>query len=159
MGAKGDALAKQFEAKAQEVTGAIEKLSDADWKKMTAAEKWSVGVVAHHIASAHESIAGLVKTVADGKPGPNIPMDTIHAMNAKHAQDFAGCTKAETLALHKRGAAAAAATVRGIPDEGFARSGNILVGMPPMTAEQLVTGLLCGHPNDHLASIKATVGH
>lgn len=159
MGAKGDALAKQFEAKAQEVTGVIEKLSDADWKKTTSAEKWSVGVVAHHIASSHETIAGLVKTIADGKPGPNIPMDTIHAMNAKHAQDFAACTKADTLALHKRGAAAAAAVVRGIPDEGFARGGNILVGMPPMTAEQLVTGLLCSHPNDHLASIRATVGH
>jgi len=159
MGAKGDALAKQFESKAHEIRGVIETLNDVDWKRVTSAEKWSVGVVAHHIATSHEMIAGLVKTIADGKPGPNIPMDTIHAMNAKHAQDFAGCTKADTLDLHRKGAAAAAAIVRGIPDEGFARSGNVLVGMPPMTAEQLATGLLCGHPNDHLASIKATVGH
>jgi hypothetical protein len=35
MGAKGEALAKQFEAKAQEATAAMEKLSDADWKKVT----------------------------------------------------------------------------------------------------------------------------
>ena len=32
MGARGETLAKQFEAKAQEVTAAIERLSDAEWK-------------------------------------------------------------------------------------------------------------------------------
>jgi hypothetical protein len=46
MGAKGEALAKQFEAKAQEAATVLEKLSDVDWKKVTEAEKWSVGVTA-----------------------------------------------------------------------------------------------------------------
>lgn len=36
MGAKGEGYAKQFEAKAQEVTAALERLTDADWKKVTA---------------------------------------------------------------------------------------------------------------------------
>ena len=39
MGAKGEAFAKQFEAKVQEATALLEKLSDADWKKTTAGEK------------------------------------------------------------------------------------------------------------------------
>jgi hypothetical protein len=42
MGAKGEAFAKQFEAKVEEATALLEKLSDADWKKTTAAEKWTV---------------------------------------------------------------------------------------------------------------------
>jgi hypothetical protein len=158
MGAKAEALAKKFEAKAQEATGVFEKLSDADWKKVTSAEKWSVGVTAHHIAGAHETIAGLIKTIADGKPGPNIPMDALHQMNAKHAQDFASCTKAETLELHRKGAAAAAALVRGLGDEQLARSGNVLQGAPAMSAEQLAGGLLCGHVDEHLGSIRATCG-
>jgi hypothetical protein len=35
MGAKSEALARQFEAKAQEAAVVLEKLTDADWKKVT----------------------------------------------------------------------------------------------------------------------------
>ncbi len=69
----------------------------ADWNKVTAAEKWSVGVVAHHIASSHEGLSGAVKMLADGKP--------------------------------------------------------------PMSAGQLAGGRLCGHMDEHLRSIRVTVGH
>ena len=158
MASQAEDLAKQFEAKANEATGVLERLSDADWKKVTTAEKWSVGVTAHHIAASHELIAGIIKTIADGQPGPNISMDVIHGMNAKHAQDSANCTKAETLALHKQGAAAAAATVRGLSDAQLDRTGAVLAGMPPMSAAQLAGGLLVGHIDEHLGSIRATVG-
>ena len=66
MGARAESLAKQFETKAAEMTGVIKDLSDADWKKTTAAEKWSVGVTAHHVAGGHEGILGIVKTLAAG---------------------------------------------------------------------------------------------
>jgi hypothetical protein len=158
MGAKGESFAKQFETKAAEATAVFERLSDADWKKVTAAEKWSVGVTVHHIAASHGLLTGLIKTVADGKPGPNIAMDAIHAGNAKHAQEFANCTKAETLALHRQGVAAAAAALRGIADGDFDRSANVIAGAPAMTAGQLAGGMLCKHIDDHLGSIKATVG-
>jgi len=158
MGAKGEMLAKQYEAKAQEAAGVIERLSDADWKKVTSAEKWSVGVVAHHIAVSHEVIGGLIKTLADGKPGPNIPMDALHAMNAKHAQEHANCTKADTLALHRKNVASTAALVRGLDDAAFGRSGTVIAGAPAMSTEQLAGGLLCKHVDEHLGSIRATVG-
>ena len=158
MASRAEDLAKQFEAKASEATTALERLSDADWKKVTTAEKWSVGVTAHHIAVSHELIAGIIKTIADGKPGPNLAMDAIHEMNAKHAQDSANCTKAETLAAHKQGAAAAAATVRALSDAQLDRTAAGLAGMPPMSAAQLAGGLLAGHIDEHLGSIRATVG-
>ena len=44
MGAEGEAFAKQFEAKVEEATALLEKLTDADWKKTTAAENWTVGL-------------------------------------------------------------------------------------------------------------------
>jgi hypothetical protein len=158
MGARGEELARKFEAKSAEATAVFDRLSEADWKKVTAAEKWSVGVTAHHIAASHETIAGLIKALADGKGGPNIPMDAIHGLNAKHAQDHAGCTRAETLALHRKNTAAAAALVRGLTDEQLDRSGNVIAGLPAMSAGQLAGGLLCGHVDEHLGSIKATVG-
>src|SRR5436190_10297913 len=116
MGARADILAKQFESKASELTGAIEKLSDADWKKVTAAEKWPVGVTAHHVAGAHEPIAGIVKSVSGGQSMPRFTMGMLDEMNAQHAREHANCTKEETLALHRKGVAAAATTVRGLAD-------------------------------------------
>ena len=158
MGAKGEALAKQFEAKVQEATAILETLSDADWKKTTSAEKWTVGVVAHHAAGAHEGISGIIKTVAAGQSTPNFTMDMLDAMNAKHAQEFAGATKAETVALHKKNAGAAAAVVRGLSDDDLARAGTVLTGVPPMSVEQIVTNILINHVDEHVRSIRATVG-
>jgi Mycothiol maleylpyruvate isomerase N-terminal domain len=158
MGARAEALAKKFEAKAQEAGAVIERLSDADWKKVTSAEKWSVGVVAHHLAGAHEPIAGIIKAVAGGQSMPNFTMEMLHEMNAKHAQEHAHCTKAETVALHAKGVAAAAAVVRGLSDAELDRSGTVLTGMPSMSAEQVASGILLGHIDEHLASIRAAVG-
>src|SRR3977135_651660 len=102
MGAKGEAFAKQFEAKGEEAPAFLEKLSDADWKKTTAAEKWTVGVTAHHIAGAYEPVTHIITTIASGQALPHFTTQMLAEMNAKHAVDFAGCTKAETMALHKR---------------------------------------------------------
>ena len=158
MGAKGEELAKKFEAKAQEATAVLEKLSDAEWQKVTEAEKWSVGVTAHHVAGAHQGICGMVKAVASGAPLGGMTMNDIHAMNAKHATEFAHVSKADTLALHKKNVAEAAAVLRGIPDADYAKSAKVLGDLPPMTAEQLAGGLMCSHIDEHLGSIKKTVG-
>ena len=158
MGAKSEALAKQFETKAQEATAVLEKLSDADWNKVTAAEKWSVGVTAHHVAQSHQGIAGIVKTVAAGQAVPNFTMDMLHELNAKHARDYANCTRAETIDLHRKGAVAAAAVVRELSDDQLANSGTVLAGAPPMTAEQVIVGILISHIDDHFGSIRKTIG-
>ena len=159
MGAKAESLARQFEQKAQEATKVFDGLSDADWKKLTSAEKWSVGVVAHHVAASHEGIGGIVKTISSGQAMPHFTMQMLDAMNAKHAQEHAGCTKAETLALHKKNAAAAASQVRGLDDTVLTKTGTVLAGMPAMSVEQIITGILISHVDEHLGSIRATVGH
>jgi hypothetical protein len=158
MGAKAEALAKQFEVKVQEATAVLEKLKDADWKKVTEAEKWSVGVTAHHVAGAHEPIAQIITTVAAGQSIPNFTMEMLHESNAKHAKEFANVGKAETIALHKKGAAAAAAVVRGLSDDQLGKSGTVLTGMPPASAEDVITNVLISHIDEHFGSIRKTVG-
>jgi hypothetical protein len=158
MGARAESLAKQFETKAAEMTAVIKGLSEADWKKTTEAEKWPVGVTAHHVAQGHEGILGIVKTLAAGQSIPNFTMDMLHEMNAKHAKEQAGCTKAETLALHEKNAAAAAATVRGLSDAALDQKGTVLTGTPAMTTQQVVEAILISHINDHMGSIRKTVG-
>ena len=158
MGAKSEALAKQYEAKVQEATGVLEGLSEADWKKTTAGEKWTVGVVAHHVAGGHEGIAGIIKTVAGGQSIPNFTLDALHEMDAKHAHEFASVGKTETIALHKKNAAAAASVVRGLSDADLDRSGTVLSGMPAMSVEQIVTNILINHVDEHVKNIRSAVG-
>jgi uncharacterized damage-inducible protein DinB len=158
MGARADMLAKRFEQANQTLTDAVAKLGDADWKKTTSAEKWPVAVVAHHVAVSHAGIAGLVKSIASGKHTPGLTMAMIDEGNAKHAKEFASCTKAETLELHKKNGAAAAAVVRGLSDAELEQSGSPLSGMPAMTTQQVVEGILINHVNEHLGSIRQTIG-
>lgn len=157
MAGKAEALAKQYEATVQEANGVFDRLSDADWKKTTS-EKWTVGVVAHHVAGGHEGISGIIKTVAGGQSMPNFTMDMLHDMNAKHAKEFANVSKAETIALHKKNAAAAAAVVRGLSDADLGKSATVLTGMPPMSVEQIIHGILLNHVEEHLKSIRAAIG-
>jgi Mycothiol maleylpyruvate isomerase N-terminal domain len=159
MGTKSEALAEQFEGKVQEAVAVIEKLSDADWKKVTEAEKWTVGVTAHHLASALEPVAGIVSTIVSGQSRGTFTRAMLDELNARHAQEHAKCTKAETIALLKRGAAAAAAVVRGLHDDQLAKSGTVFTDAPPMTAEQLIAGGLIGHIDAHFDSIRRTVGN
>jgi len=159
MGAKGEALAKQFEAKAREAMATLEQLSEADWKQVTAAEGWSVGVTAHHLAGALEAVSGMVKAVAAGQSLGNFRLDMLDEMNVRHAKDHADCTRTETIGLHRQGAAAAAAAIRGLGDEQLAKSATLGPGGPTMTAEQLITRGLLNHIDEHFGSIRKTVGH
>jgi uncharacterized damage-inducible protein DinB len=158
MGAKGEAFAKQFEAKVEEVIALLEKLSDADWKKTTAAEKWTVAVAAHHVARSYEPIAHIIKTIASDQARPTLTPQMLDEMNAQHAKEFAGCTKPETIALHRKGAAAAAAVVRGLSDAELAKTGTVFNGIPAMSAEEMVKRALLGHVDEHIGSIRKTIG-
>jgi hypothetical protein len=158
MGAKGEVFAKQFEAKAEEATALLEKLSETDWKKTTAAERWTVAVTAHHIASSYESATHIVKAITAGLALPHFNREMLDEMNAQHAEEFAGCTKAETIALHRKTGAAAAAAVRSLSDEELAKTDTVFAGMPPVSAEELVKHILLGHIDAHFGSIRATIG-
>ena len=157
MGAKGEAFAKQFEAKVEEATALLEKLNDADWKKTTGAEGWTVGVTAHHVARSYEPITNIVQTIAAGQTLPHFTPQMLDEMNAQHSKEFAGCTKAETVALLRKGGAAAAAAVRALSDAELAKTGTVFAGMPPMSAADMVKRALFGHLDEHLGSIRKTI--
>src|SRR5262245_543843 len=158
MAAKSEGLAKQYEAKVAEATALLENLNDADWKKATGAEKWTVAVAAHHIARSYEPVTRIIKTIAAGQALPHFTPQMLDEMNAQHAKEFAGCTKPETIALHTKGAAAAAAAVRDLSDGELAKTGSVFAGMPPMSAEDMVRGALLGHIDEHFGSIRKTIG-
>jgi len=158
MGTKGEQYAKQFEAKADGATALLEKLTDADWKKTTSAEKWTVAATAHHIAGSYEPITHIIETIAAGQPLPHFTPQMLDERNAQHARDFANCARPETIALFKKGTTAAVTLLRGLSDAELAKSGTVFAGLPPMTAEDMVKRALLDHLDEHFGSIRATIG-
>ena len=159
MGPKTAALATELEGKTRDAVATLEKLGDADWQKTTAAEKWPVGVTAHHLAVGLEAVAGIVNGIMSGAP----PRGTftramLDQMNAQHAKEHGGVTRTETLALLRKGATTASAVVRGLSDDQLAKSGTVFTDAPPMTAEQLIRLGLLSHVDEHMDSIRKTVG-
>ena len=105
-----------------------------------------------------EPVTHIIKTIATGQALPHFTLQMLDEMNAQHAREFAGCTKPETIALHKKGAAAAAAAVRGLSDTELAKTGTVFTGMAPMSAEEMVKRALLGHIDEHFGSIRTTIG-
>src|SRR5690349_10600284 len=106
MGARAEELARQFDAKARDALATLEKIDGADWKKVTAAEKWTVGVTAHHLAGALEAVAGIVSALVSGTLTRGVfTRATLDERNAQHAREYADCTRPETVALFQKGAA------------------------------------------------------
>lgn len=152
MSERARTLARQLEHANHELAATIEGLSDAQWHAKTPGDTRSVGVVAHHVATSHKMVAGLVEAIAHGQPVPPITMDMVHQGNAAHAAQYAHCTKAETLALLRQNGAAAVATVRGLGDAELDRSVTFPLGT--MSAAQVIERILIGHVHDHHGSIR-----
>jgi hypothetical protein len=51
-----------------------------------------------HLASTLDPIASMIKAMAAGQ-SVSFQLDELDEMNARQAQDYAGCTKAETIEL------------------------------------------------------------
>lgn len=149
-------LAQQLEQANQALIATVEGLSDAQWRAKTPDDGRTVGVVAHHVASSHKQVAGLVGAIAHGQPVPTITMDMVHQGNAAHAAQHANSTKAETLALLRQNGAAAVATVRGLGEAELGRTATFPMGA--MSVAQVVERVLIGHAQGHHGSIKKAIG-
>jgi hypothetical protein len=158
MATRSETLARQFEEKVRDAEALLQTLSEQDWKKVTAGEKWPVGVTAHHLASAFEPVAGIVTGIVAGQLPGGFTRAMLDDMNARHAREHAACTKPETIALLKKSAAAAAGVIRGLSDAQLATRATVLTDAPPMTAEQMIEGALIRHVDEHIGSIRRTVG-
>ena len=158
MGTKSEALARQFESKLHEALATVRALGDADWTKVTEAEKWSVGVTAHHFASILEPVSELIRALANGHSPERFTRATLDEMNAQHTRDHANCTKTDTIALLERGAVSTVEVLRGLSDDQLAKRGTALTDMPPISVEQLIVTVLLKHADQHFGSIRKTVG-
>lgn len=157
MGDKANALKNSFDALNNNVIAFVENCSAQDWKKVCPDEKWTVGVVAHHVAEGHYSLLAFLKMIVSGQKLPEISMDAIDAMNEKHAADHAGCTQEEVLGMLGKNGGKISGYVSGLSDDDVDRTtyfslagGNISVG-------QILENVLISGCSEHLEHMKAAV--
>jgi len=137
MQAAAQRMAGELAAANDEAIAFVESCTDDQWATMVSGENWPVGVVMHHIAVGHLQMLDWLGRARRGEEITKTASE-IDDDNARHAHDFAGVTRDETVEELRRHGAALARCIRGFSAEEFATS----VAFGPgdgmaVTAEQL----------------------
>jgi len=157
MSQKAKELLERFNAINNELISLVEKCPDEDWKKVVSGEEWTLGVVMRHVAGAHFGfLLDLAKNMVEGKPLPEMSMDQIDQMNAKHAQDYANCTKEEVLDMFRKNGASIAEFVNGLNDEDLEKTAHFSLAGSDINTKQMIKIIIHGG-TEHLNSIKTTI--
>jgi ubiquinone/menaquinone biosynthesis C-methylase UbiE len=150
-GHRSESLADRIEEAADDLAAFAEGLSDAEWSApmSSSGSGRSVGVIVHHVASVYPAEIDLARTIAGGADITDATWEAFAELNANHAQDQTGVTKAAALELLRRNSRNAAAAVRAFSDEELDLVVPSLIGLvetPTMIARQAIG--LGGSPSD-----------
>jgi uncharacterized damage-inducible protein DinB len=156
--ARARELAERFQAANEELVGFLERLPDPSWHLTCPGEGWTVGVTAHHVAAAYPAHMRIFQAIADGSPPPTLRWRDLDEINARHAAQFAGCGKQETLDLLSERAEVVAGSLRVLTDEQLGRRGSFIDRLPSLTVAEWIEMVLIGHVEMHLASIREAAG-
>ncbi len=152
MESRAQNLAARFAAVNQELIEFVACCSNADWKTPCVAEGWSAGVTVHHIATDYPAVLDVIAAIAGSSPAPEVTREVLDHRNARHAQQFAQCTRSETASLLQRNGAAVMKMIVRLSDEQLQRSGNVLGR--DLSVGTCIEDWLIGHIRRHLESIR-----
>jgi hypothetical protein len=101
----------------------------------------------------------VARAVASGKTIMDVPWEAVAEINAKHAQESGGVTKAAALDLLKRNSLQAATAIRGLTDEELDRAAPFSLSYgAPVTAQFVIEDHALRHSWHHLARIRKALG-
>jgi uncharacterized damage-inducible protein DinB len=101
----------------------------------------------------------LARAVAGGKSVSDVTWEAVAQLNAKHAHDNAGVSKAAALELLRQNSREAAAVVRDFTDEELDKAAPFSLSFgAPMTAQFVIEDHAMRHSWHHLARIRIALG-
>jgi DinB family protein len=155
---RASALAIRLEEGARALIAFATGLTEAQWYMRVPHDNRTVGVVVHHVASVYPLEIEVAQTVAAGKPVVGVTMDDIHAMNAKHAAEYAAVTKETAIDLLRTNSIAAANAIRAFSDAELTQAAPVsLYGDAPLTSQFVLEDHAVRHSYHHLAILRRTV--
>ena len=143
---RAQSLADRIEQGAVALAAFAEGLSEEEWRtpvSESGRNGRSVGVIVHHVASVYPIEIDLARTIASGNVVTDVTWKVVAELNAKHAHDQAGVTKAAALELLRRNS-------REAP---FSLSFGA-----PVTAQFVIEDHALRHSWHHLARIRTALG-
>lgn len=147
-------LADRFLEASEAFAAEVERLSPAQWRAFCPEEGRTAAALARHVAWGYEVEMEAFRAMAKGRPVPTWTEEALDRANAEAGRTHAACVQAETVALLRHNAAAAAAIVRGLTDTQLARGGVYIEGFPSETVDVWIAEVLIGHPGMHLPAIR-----
>jgi hypothetical protein len=155
---RADALAKRLEQGARALAALATTLSDAEWQTGIPHDGRTAGVVIHHVATMYPLEIQLAQTLAAGQPVTGVTWDAVRDINATHALEHDGVTKAAALELLQQNAGAAAAAIRALSDEALDNAATVsLYADAPLTCQFFLEDHAVRHSYHHLARIRAAL--
>ncbi len=160
MNRRADLLAARIEEGAAGLAAFAEGLSEAEWNTpVTASDRRSVGLIVHHVANMYPIEIDVARVIAGGKAITDVTWEVVAELNAKHAGEHAGVTKAAALELLRRNSREAAAAVRAFTDEELDRAAPFSLSFgAPVTAQFVIEDHAMRHSWHHLARIRKALG-
>jgi hypothetical protein len=159
---RAELLADRIEEGAVGLAAFAEGLSEAEWRtpvREGGKPGRSVGVLVNHVALLYPVEVDLARTIASGKAVTDLTWAAVAELNANHAQEHAGVTKAAALELLRRNSREAAAAVRTFTDEQLDQAAPLSLSYgAPVTAQFVIEDHALRHSWHHLASIRKTLG-
>lgn len=153
---RAELLARRIEEGAAGLAAFAEQLSEEQWRTpVSSRDRRFVGVVVHHVAAVFPVEIQLAQAIAKGKPVTDVTWEVVAEMNAKHAREQSGVTKAAALELLRKNSAEAAAAVRAFTDKELdtAEPFSLSYGAP-VTAQFVIEDHAVRHSWHHLARIR-----
>jgi DinB superfamily len=159
-GRRAELLADRIEEGAAGLAAFAEGLSDEEWRTpVSSTDHRTVGVIVHHVASVYPIEIDLARAIARGNAVTDVTWEVVAQLNAKHANEQDGVTKAATLELLLRNSREAAAAVRAFADEELDRAAPFSLSFgAPVTAQFVIEDHALRHSWHHLARIRTALG-
>ena len=160
MSHRAESLADRIEEGAAGLAAFAEGLSEAEWHTpVSGSDRRPIGVIVHHVASVYPIEVDLARAIASGKAVTDVTWEAVAGLNARHAQDQAGVTKAAALELLRRNSHEAAAAVRAFTDDELDRAAPFSLSFgAPVTAQFVIEDHPLRHSWHHLARIRKALG-
>ena len=137
---RAERLAGRIEEGAAGLAAFAEGLSEEEWRTpVSSSDHRTVGVIVHHVASVYPIEIDLARAIVRGNAVTDITWEVVAQLNAKHANEQDGVTKAATLELFRRNSLEAAAAVRAFTDEELDRAAPFSLSFgAPVTAQFVI---------------------
>jgi hypothetical protein len=155
MSKRANALADRLEQGARALVETAKALTDEEWTTRLPGDGRPIGVVVHHVGSMYPLEIQLAQQLAQGNAIVGVTWAAVHEINATHAREHAGVTKAEALAHLERESAAAASAIRALSDAELDRAAPISLNADaPLTCQFMLEDHAVRHSWHHLAAIR-----